>query len=215
MTAARAVTFDLDGTLVTYDRPWPEFVGAALGVEADADADGAVVETFGTTLQAGLRALRTDAIEHAAAEAVREHDLDRDPATVAQDVRNAEVAATVAVPGARRLVEGLAARGPVGVVTNGDDALQRRKLADLGLVEHLDAVVVSGGVGVRKPDAEIFEAAADRLAAETYLHAGDDRTEDVGGALAAGWEAVHVAADTAPEDPVATVHDVSRLADLL
>lgn len=205
-----AVTFDLDGTLTTFDTPWVEIAGSAL----ESDPDSAVVETFSETLQEALREGRMDSIEHAAAVTVRDHALDTDPAAVAQTFRDREVGATVAVPGARTLVDHFAQRGPTGILTNGDDALQRRKAAAIGLGERVDAIIVSGGIGARKPDPEIFEAAAERLTADQYLHVGDDRTEDVGGALAAGWEAIHVDRSADPEMPVATITDVSRAADL-
>lgn len=205
------VTFDLDGTLSTLDPPWPEVAATALDVDTEADA----VQTFGSSLQEGLKSARADSIEHAAAVTVREHALERDPAQIAQDFRDREVAATVAIPGARVLVEHLSAERPTGIVTNGDDSLQRRKAAALGLAERVDTIVVSGGIGVRKPEAGIFEAAAENLDADRYLHVGDDRAEDVGGALAAGWEAVHLDTTASPEGPVATVTNLSRLADLL
>jgi putative hydrolase of the HAD superfamily len=205
------VTFDLDGTLATLDPPWPEVAATALGVGPKTEA----VQTFGQTLREGLEAARADSIEHAAAATVSDHPLDRDPAEIAQAFRDREVAATVAVPGARRVVERISEARPTGIVTNGDDSLQRRKAATLGLSECVDTVVVSGGVGVRKPDAAIFEVAGDRLGADRYLHVGDDRAEDVGGALAAGWEAVHLERGADPDDPVATISNLSRFADLL
>lgn len=206
-----AVTFDLDGTLATLDTPWIEIAGGAL----DAASDSPTVETFSRVLRTGLEEGRTDSIEHAAAVTVREHDLDEDPATVAQRFRDREVAATVAVPGARRLLDYVVQRGPTGILTNGDDALQRRKAATIGLEERVDAIIVSSGVGVRKPEPGIFKAATDRLTADQYLHVGDDRAADVGGALAAGWEAIHVDRSPDPDEPVATVTDISRVADLL
>lgn len=206
-----AITFDLDGTLATYDRPWTDIVDEALG---DASTDGAI-NTFGTALQTGLENLRADSFERAAAMTVREHGLDRDPAVIAKSVRNAEVAATVAIPGARQLVSWATERGPVGLITNGDDALQRRKAQSLGLLEPMDTVVVSCGVDVAKPDTAIFEAAAANLGVADGIHFGDDRTEDVGGALAAGWEAIHVDDSASPDEAVAKVNHLSRLVDLL
>lgn len=205
------VTFDLDGTLSTLDPPWPAIAAAALGVDSEAEA----VRTFGTSLQEGLESVRADSIEHAAVVTVREHGLERDPAQIAENLRDREAAAAVAIPGARALVEYVARQQPTGIVTNGDDSLQRRKAANLGFADRLDTIVVSGGVGIRKPEAGIFEAAADTLGADHYLHIGDDRAEDVGGALAAGWEAVHVQTAASPDEPVATISNLSRLADLL
>lgn len=205
------VTFDLDGTLTTLDRPWQDIVETALLGEPDADA----IETFAQTLRAGLEDLRSDSIEHAAAVTVRDHQLASDPATVAQRFRDREVSATVAVPGARQLVNRVAETHPTAILTNGDDDLQRRKADALGFTDAVDEIVVSTEAGASKPDGAIFETAARRLGAETFVHIGDDRSADVGGALAAGWEAVHVDGTGDPEEPLATVSDLSRLAALL
>ena len=64
----------------------------------------------------------------------------------------------------------------------------RQILVDAGLRPHLDAVVISDDVGVRKPRPEIFQAALDGLgvAARETLHVGDDLKADVGGAAPLG-----------------------------
>jgi putative hydrolase of the HAD superfamily len=61
----------------------------------------------------------------------------------------------------------LRARGlKLGVITNGQTPLQRRKLAALALDGSFDTVLVSGEEGVRKPDAEIFRRALARIDVE-------------------------------------------------
>ena len=61
-------------------------------------------------------------------------------------------------------------------------------LPRLDLVEPFDAIVISGEVGVRKPDPAIFDIALDRLGLESRetVHVGDSLEDDVDGALAAG-----------------------------
>ena len=84
--------------------------------------------------------------------------------------------------------------GPVVVVTNGPAALQRGKLAAAGLAGRVAGVVVSGELGVRKPDAAIFQRAlalAD-CAATDALMVGDHPAFDVAGARAAGIDGVFV-----------------------
>ena len=63
-----------------------------------------------------------------------------------------------------------------------------RVIAEAGLDAHLDAVVVSEGVGYRKPRPEIFRATLEALGvgAEETLHVGDDLLADVGGAAPLG-----------------------------
>lgn len=63
-----------------------------------------------------------------------------------------------------------------------------RVLEEAGLAPHLDAIVVSEEVGVRKPRKEIFDEALRRLgvSAEEAVHVGDNLAADVAGAAAVG-----------------------------
>ena len=76
----------------------------------------------------------------------------------------------------------------VGVLTNGNEAQQRAKLRALGLLDLVDVVCVSESIGVQKPDARAFQFLADRLGAATEdcLFVGDNPSQDVAGARAAG-----------------------------
>jgi putative hydrolase of the HAD superfamily len=67
-----------------------------------------------------------------------------------------------------------------------------RVLEEAGLAPHLDAVVVSEEVGVRKPRKEIFDEALRRLgvSASEAVHVGDNLAADIGGAAAAGMQTV-------------------------
>jgi len=82
--------------------------------------------------------------------------------------------------------------GPMVVVTNGASCLQREKLAASGLEPRFDAVVVSGDLGIGKPDASIFRHALDRVGADHGVMIGDSLDRDVDGALAAGLDAVWI-----------------------
>jgi putative hydrolase of the HAD superfamily len=93
--------------------------------------------------------------------------------------------------GAREAVGRLAARLRVGVVTNGG-AVQRDKLARLGLEGIVHAVFVSTELGVAKPAAAIFERALrwTEAAPHEVLFAGDDPIVDLAPAAAHGMVAV-------------------------
>ena len=81
---------------------------------------------------------------------------------------------------------------PMAVVTNGAACLQREKLAASGLEDRFDAVVVSGELGVGKPDASVFRHALSLLGAERGVMIGDSLDRDIDGALAAGRDAVWI-----------------------
>jgi FMN phosphatase YigB (HAD superfamily) len=67
-------------------------------------------------------------------------------------------------------------------------ATARRILDESALVAHLDTVVISVDVGLRKPRPEIFQAVLQGLgtAPEETLHVGDNLRDDVAGAAASG-----------------------------
>ena len=80
----------------------------------------------------------------------------------------------------------------VGVLTNGPTDIQRRKLHVSGLGEELDAIAISGELGVAKPDPEAFRLALELLGTEPGETAmvGDSLENDVLGAIAVGLAAV-------------------------
>lgn len=86
----------------------------------------------------------------------------------------------------------LKSRVRLAVITNGASDTQRGRLQQLGIERVFDAVVISGELGVAKPDASIFAIALERLRAnkETVWHVGDTLKTDVAGALGAGLTAV-------------------------
>jgi putative hydrolase of the HAD superfamily len=102
----------------------------------------------------------------------------------------------------------------LGIVTNGPPDLQREKLERTRLVAIVHAVVISGEVGVGKPDRRVFNLALDLLgvpAAEAVM-VGDSIERDIEGAAAAGVAAVHLKsakalAKTGPHAVV--VHDLA------
>ncbi len=98
----------------------------------------------------------------------------------------------VPAPGAIETVRELRERGiRVGVLTNGPSGFQRRKLETSGVGAEVDAIAVSGELGVAKPDERAFELALALLgtaAAETAM-VGDSLENDVLGALRAGLAA--------------------------
>ena len=70
------------------------------------------------------------------------------------------------------------------LITNGPGSTQRHKAEATGLTDMLDAVVISGEVGVAKPDPGIFELAgrAAGVPLAAAWHVGDSLLSDVAGA---------------------------------
>lgn len=114
------------------------------------------------------------------------------------------------------VMEALAALGRhfrLAIVTNGTSDLQRQKLAQSGLGALAEWIVISGEVGVEKPDQAIF-AHVGRLtgiAAERTAHVGDSLVTDVAGANAAGVMAIWLRSSlvrTRPDSAAFTPHAV-------
>ena len=119
------------------------------------------------------------------------------------------------LPGARALVDALAGRVRMGVITNGFTALQRARLRRTGLADHFELLVISEEVGVAKPDVRIFEHALERMGQPPrgqVLMVGDNPHSDIRGGLDAGlitcWVNVH--GHAAPEG-IAPHHEVPSL----
>ena len=123
----------------------------------------------------------------------------------------------------------LSARYPLVAVSNGNARLDL-----VGLSPWFAASASAGEVGVAKPDARIFTAAAGKLQLpiQAFLHVGDDAVLDVQGALACGMQAAwvqraeldhHQAADDAgrlqwplpSHPPQAMVRNLAELCQLL
>lgn len=100
----------------------------------------------------------------------------------------------------------------LAVVSNWDRRLAGI-LPGLGLDRFFDAVLISAEVGVEKPHPEIFHAALRRLAVEpeAALHVGDQRLEDVEGAVGAGMRALHLLRTASGGD----LRDLGSLPDLV
>ena len=105
-----------------------------------------------------------------------------------------------AVAGAEQVavVKKLRAAGiKTAIVTNVDpDRLQfqRHKIDALGLTPLFDTIVMSGEVGVHKPDRRVFDRATQLLGVsnEDCVFVGDNPNADIVGALNAGMEAVWI-----------------------
>lgn len=100
----------------------------------------------------------------------------------------------------------------VGVITNGPSMLQNHKMDTSGLKPYCDIVVVSGDVGVHKPDPALFIYTAEKLGVkpEECVYVGDHPINDIKGALDANMKAIRMNwgwfkdQDLRPDVPVIT-----------
>jgi putative hydrolase of the HAD superfamily len=102
------------------------------------------------------------------------------------------------------------------LLTNGPSAMQRRKIEVLGLEPQLDAIGISGELGVAKPDPRAFAATLELIdcSPDETVMVGDHLDWDVRGALAAGMRgAVWVAGDDERQPPPGALR-VTRLGEV-
>jgi putative hydrolase of the HAD superfamily len=194
VSVLEAVFFDVDDTLVDFDTA---NVAAFRALFGDLD--------FGawSALTAELYPLFTSG--QLAFDAMREQRVSRflhgvgrpvDAATARElEVQRLAVLAEsyVLFHDVQACLDTLRTRGlKLGLITNNESVHQRAKLARTGLDVGFEAVVISGEVGVAKPERAIFEQACALLgvAPGRALHIGDNIETDVRGARSAGIEAV-------------------------
>lgn len=191
MPEPRAIVFDLDDTLY----PLRRFVlsGFAAVAAVVARELGVPPERVTRTLRRASRAARGRELQ----QLCRRFSLPAsDVARLVEIVR--EHTPHIQLP--RETVRVLAALRPrwrLGVLTNGLAAIQRRKVAALGLAGLVDAVVFAAecGDGRGKPARAAFLTVLDRLGtpADRTVFVGDDLDADIFGARRAGMRTIRVA----------------------
>jgi FMN phosphatase YigB (HAD superfamily) len=82
-------------------------------------------------------------------------------------------------------------------------------LEEYDLARHLDVLVISDAIGIRKPRPEIFEAVLEQLGVrpEETLHVGDSLTADVDGAALLGLRTVWITRRVRDADAALAAHE--------
>jgi len=110
----------------------------------------------------------------------------------------------------------------LGLLTNGAPDLQREKIEGAGIARYFDDIVVSGDVGVGKPNPRIYEIMLSRLnvAPHQTVMIGNSLTSDVAGPQRVGMKAVwlnragHAHADgVTPDLEVPNLNELQRAFD--
>ena len=189
MTTTTAICFDLDGTLVQYDRPFDEILTAALEREV-----GTATEAMVTAYESGF----FDAFEDLAPEpyhagmhaALAEAGIDdADVDALVDALRDEEFAATGVSTAARDCLSELADDEATSLVVCSDGVgdWQRAKIAHHDLGQYFDETVISYDVGGHKTSGEPYDAVRERVDADEYVMVGDSYESDVEAARAAGF----------------------------
>lgn len=117
------------------------------------------------------------------------------------------------------VLETLAARYKLGLITNGRSRGQNAKIDGAGIRRFFDAIKISEEEGVKKPSPIIFERCLEQLGVPPAqaVYVGDHPEKDVVAAQQAGLKGIWVRSRnyTAPESADGTVDNLSELFDLL
>lgn len=146
------------------------------------------------------------------------HALDLDPDRASRLYLESLSETVVLVDGARQLCETLGAIGEVGIITNGVEHIQQRRIASSGLGRHISFVATSEACGFAKPDSRFFEYST-RMARAFAKHEtviiGDRLDADILGANRFGIEScwfnpgrLENASQAIPTCEVDSLHDV-------
>ncbi len=128
--------------------------------------------------------------------ALDEHGITDDALAtrLAARFREERLACQLLFPDALPALDGLRVRYRLAMLTNGAPDIQRAKIAGAGLAPYFEVIVVSGEVGVGKPDPRIFTHTLDLLnvPASEAVMIGDNLTNDIRGAQGAGMRAIWI-----------------------
>ncbi len=125
-------------------------------------------------------------------------------------------------PGACEVLRELDERFPLGLITNGPTDPQWSKINKFRLSEIFEVILVSGQLGIAKPDPRIFDVALEglRVAPEEAIMVGNSLQHDHQGAINAGMRFVWAnhTGKSLPDgwpEPDHTVGSFAELRDLL
>lgn len=214
------VLFDLDNTLIDRDAAFERWLEDRI-----ASARPALGQRLRSDLVRQAQAL--DASGYAPREPLctwlAEQGLADDPDAAWQALRDGIGHFVEPAPTARALIERLAAHGiAVAIVSNGSADNQRRKLAAAALADCVppSRVLISGELGVAKPEQAIFALALERcggIAPARAVFVGDHPQHDMAGAGAAGLRTLWLARDRTwcttcppPDDSVSSLDACAR-----
>jgi len=194
------VYFDLDDTLLDHrsaERQALAALHAELGAEKALPIDPQTLQreyhesNVVLWRRYSLAEITADELRHDRfAVIVQRHGLDADPMELSDRYMDLYSRFWSPISGAIETFRQIARTTPVGIITNGFAATQRKKLDRFDELRDLSAsIVISEEFGHMKPSARLFDHALQMAgcSAERVLYVGDSWHSDVEGGLASGW----------------------------
>jgi 2-haloacid dehalogenase len=224
----RGFLIDADNTIFDYDRAEREALAGVLA-ETGLEPTPSLHEAYRRINDGFWRAFERGAVTQEELKVARFRQLlaedapgcRADPRALSRRYLELLAAQVHLLPHAAAAIADLARRAALGLATNGIPEVQRSRLERSGLSAFFRTVLISGEIGIAKPDPRFFLLGAERLGlpASAVLCVGDVPGTDIRGAHAAGMASCWVvAAGTAwPEgepEPEYTASDLRPLAAL-
>ncbi len=120
--------------------------------------------------------------------------------------------------GAVSILKYLHSKYKLHIITNGFNEVQHQKLSNSNIIQYFEQIITSEQIGVKKPNALIFEEALNRAKADAKesVMIGDNFEADILGALNSGMDAIfcHFNGDV-PTIPVKEVYQLSEIRQYL
>lgn len=120
--------------------------------------------------------------------------------------------------GAWTLLESLAERAELALVTNGLSEVQRTRIERTGIAPFFSAIIISAEVGTAKPGTDIFDLTFEAMgspAREDALMVGDSLSSDIQGGVNYGIDTCWYNPHGKPLDnPESVTHEIANLSEL-
>jgi len=214
--------FDLDHTLFDFDASVDAALGDTLAGAGIPDPNGHR-PTFGAINKALWRQVEQGELTPDLVGVMRFEQLvarlgvDADPKAMSDDYIAGLGANGDLLPGARELLDELAPKATLALISNGIGKVARAKIERLDIDRYFDAIVISGEAGVAKPHAGIFDIVFASLGnpdRSTALMIGDSLTSDIAGGAAYGIDTCWYAPTARLGTAVHTTYRVESLAEI-
>ncbi len=120
------------------------------------------------------------------------------------------------LPGVLPTLQRLSKKGPRLFVLSNNDERLLTILDGLGIAKYFEKIFVSAEMGAEKPSPILFKRVEEniRVEAKKILHVGDSLSEDIQGALQAGWNAAFIGSmpnDSQPTYPIEQAESIDEL----
>ena len=117
----------------------------------------------------------------------------------------------------RYVLETLKKYYKLGMITNGSEKMQSRKIELSGLEELFDTILIAGAYQTAKPDPKLFSLACEKIGCksqEAYF-VGDSIQNDIIGSYQVGMEPIYIWRDNTKPCDVLDVKHIYKIEDLL